>query len=77
MYKLLKFFFLSAIFCFFLLANDTFAQQLVYTPVNPSFGGSPLNGSWLISSAQLQDTNTDPNAASQQTDPLQNFKDQL
>lgn len=28
------------------------AGQLTYVPVNPSFGGNPLNGSYLLSSAQ-------------------------
>ncbi len=30
------------------------ASELVYTPVNPSFGGNPLNGSFLLSKAQAQ-----------------------
>lgn len=30
------------------------ASELVYTPINPSFGGNPLNGQWLLSSAQAQ-----------------------
>ncbi|WP_406857184.1 curli assembly protein CsgF [Alsobacter sp. KACC 23698] len=30
------------------------ASQLVYQPVNPSFGGSPLNGNWLQSEASAQ-----------------------
>ncbi|GAA0224320.1 hypothetical protein GCM10009125_11630 [Castellaniella daejeonensis] len=30
------------------------AGQLVYTPVNPSFGGNPLNGPTLLQSAQAQ-----------------------
>lgn len=30
------------------------AEQLVYTPVNPSFGGNPLNGPTLLQSAQAQ-----------------------
>ncbi|GGP50019.1 curli production assembly protein CsgF [Shewanella algicola] len=31
-----------------------FATELVYTPVNPSFGGSYLNGSYLLSNAAAQ-----------------------
>jgi len=38
------------------------ADELVYQPVNPSFGGSPLNGPWMLNQAQLQDDNEDPNA---------------
>ena len=30
------------------------ASQLTYTPVNPTFGGNPLNGSYLLSTAQGQ-----------------------
>jgi curli production assembly/transport component CsgF len=40
------------------------ATELVYTPVNPSFGGNPLNGSYLLNSATLQDRNKDPDARS-------------
>jgi len=36
------------------------AGQLVYTPVNPSFGGSPFNGDWLLNQGILQDKG--PNA---------------
>ena len=37
-----------------LLSSQVLATQLVYTPINPSFGGSPLNGSYLLSKAQGQ-----------------------
>jgi curli production assembly/transport component CsgF len=37
-----------------LAAGSVFAGNIVYTPVNPAFGGSPLNGSWLMSEAQAQ-----------------------
>ncbi|WP_332719002.1 curli assembly protein CsgF [Pelagibacterium mangrovi] len=30
------------------------ASPLVYKPINPSFGGDPLNGSWLFSQASAQ-----------------------
>lgn len=45
-----------------LLANGAGATELVYTPVNPSFGGSPLNGAWLLGNAQAQDDHKDPDA---------------
>lgn len=38
------------------------AGELVYQPINPSFGGDPFVGSYLLGKAQAQDTNTDPNA---------------
>jgi curli production assembly/transport component CsgF len=36
------------------------ASELVYTPVNPSFGGNPLNGTWLLGNAQAQNDNSSP-----------------
>ena len=36
------------------------ATELVYTPVNPSFGGNPLNGTWLLNNAQAQNDHDDP-----------------
>ncbi|WP_040479662.1 curli assembly protein CsgF [Vreelandella boliviensis] len=38
------------------------AGELIYTPINPSFGGDPFMGSYLLGKAQSQDTNTDPDA---------------
>lgn len=45
-------------FAFALAAYPVFGQDLVYTPVNPSFGGNPLNSSHLqgIASAQRNAT---------------------
>ncbi|HET8598159.1 MAG TPA: curli assembly protein CsgF [Castellaniella sp.] len=37
-----------------LLPASVLAGQLLYTPVNPTFGGNPLNGSYLLQSAQAQ-----------------------
>ena len=34
------------------------ATEIVYTPINPSFGGSPLNGSFLLQKAQSQNAHT-------------------
>lgn len=33
------------------------ATQLTYTPVNPAFGGNPLNGSYLLQNASAQNDN--------------------
>ena len=40
------------------------AGPIVYQPVNPSFGGNPLNGPNLLNSANAQNKLTDPNAQS-------------
>src|SRR5690606_25137375 len=54
---------------------------LVYTPVNPSFGGSPLNGAWLLGSAQAQNDYKDPDALDRSalggTSALERFTNQL
>lgn len=56
------------------------AGQLVYDPVNPSFGGSPLNGSWMLNSAQIQDPHgflvkkSEPTPAK---NPLETFQKQI
>lgn len=42
------------------LATQATATELVYTPVNPSFGGNPLNGTWLLNNAQAQNDHEDP-----------------
>lgn len=41
-----------------LLPATAFATELVYTPVNPSFGGNPLNGNFLLQKAQSQNAYT-------------------
>lgn len=41
-----------------LLPVTTTATELVYTPVNPSFGGNPLNGNFLLQKAQSQNAFT-------------------
>jgi curli production assembly/transport component CsgF len=38
------------------------AGTLVYTPTNPTFGGNPLNGSYLFNSAQAQNQYTQSSA---------------
>lgn len=48
------------------------ATDLVYAPLNPTFGGSPLNASGLLSAAQAQN----PFKAPTNT-PLQNFNNSL
>ncbi|WP_076536133.1 curli assembly protein CsgF [Shewanella sp. UCD-KL21] len=37
-----------------ILSVDCFATQLIYQPVNPAFGGSYLNGSYLLANAAAQ-----------------------
>lgn len=44
------------------VGTQSYSGELIYQPINPSFGGDPFVGSYLLNKAQVQDTNTDPNA---------------
>ncbi|UVL59294.1 curli assembly protein CsgF [Pseudomonas sp. B21-032] len=64
------------------LASATSATELVYTPVNPAFGGNPLNGTWLLNNAQAQNDHEDPaikdrTSAFASTSALERFTSQL
>ena len=39
------------------LSHYALSTELVYTPINPSFGGSASNGGFLLSKAQAQNKN--------------------
>jgi curli production assembly/transport component CsgF len=47
------------------LSASAFATEQVYHPVNPVFGGNPLNGSYLLSQAQAQGLGTKSGANAQ------------
>ena len=47
-----------------LMASGVAASELIYQPVNPNFGGNPLNGSHLLGNAQAQNDYKDPAASS-------------
>ncbi|CAM2900653.1 Curli production assembly/transport component CsgF [Pseudoalteromonas distincta] len=38
----------------------TSATEIIYTPINPSFGGNPLNATMLLSKAQAQNKHKAP-----------------
>lgn len=65
----------------FFVAGKGYAQDLVYQPKNPAFGGNPYNYSWLMSSAQAQNDIKDPSSASKyggyNSDPLSDFSASL
>ena len=64
-----------------LLPMSAQATELVHTPINPVFGGSPLNGAVLLNNAQAENKKKDPdelNAAAQaKNNALQDFNDTL
>jgi curli production assembly/transport component CsgF len=51
-------------------ANQAGATSLVYTPTNPAFGGSPLNGAWLLQQGQAENQHTKSSSSSSATAPL-------
>lgn len=54
------------------------ATELVYTPVNPNFGGNPLNGATLLSAAQAQNKSKDPDSDQKsKQSALEQFNDSL
>lgn len=44
-----------------LVAGSANASQLIYTPVDPSFGGNPLNGTFLMGIANQEAQENAPN----------------
>lgn len=50
----------------FFVSGYCFGQQLVYTPVNPNFGGNTFNYQWLLSSAEAQNQFEDPDVLDRQ-----------
>jgi curli production assembly/transport component CsgF len=45
---------------FFAGSTAASAQQMVYTPINPSFGGNPFNSAHLLGIANAQNNFKDP-----------------
>lgn len=45
-----------------LTGSSALAQDIVYQPVNPSFGGNPFNSAHLLGIANAQNDFKDPNA---------------
>ncbi|AFU98984.1 curli assembly protein CsgF [Simiduia agarivorans] len=43
-----------------LASTGAIGSELIYTPTNPAFGGNPINGNYLLSNAQAQDTYKNP-----------------
>lgn len=51
------------------------SQQLVWRPINPAFGGNPLNSQWLLGAAQAQKPAGEANLYAR--DPLADFQQGL
>lgn len=60
-----------------LTASISFSQQLVYTPINPAFGGDTFNYTWLLNSANSQNSFKDPDQNKNELTDLQRFNQSL
>ncbi len=66
--------YLTLILLFFSFCS--FAQQLVYKPINPAFGGDTFNHQWLLNAANAQNSFTDPSADENRSE-LEQFSENL
>lgn len=62
---------------FILLAYAANAQDLVYKPRNPNFGGDTFNYQWLLSSAEAQNKLKDDSNLPETKTELERFTDNL
>ena len=67
--------------CMLAICTSSMATELVYVPVNPSFGGNPNNGIVLLNSANATNKHKDTSAVSPagitQKTALQSFNETL
>ena len=74
---------LVCVFCllfgvlFLMSGRPANATELIYTPVNPSFGGSPFNWSGLLQSATLQNKFKEERPVRVPKTALERFTEQL
>lgn len=64
-------------FLLFFVVSLSFGQQLVYKPVNPNFGGNTFNYAWLLSSAEAQNSFTDPSEVEDDDSSIDDFSENL
>ncbi|HYW34248.1 MAG TPA: curli assembly protein CsgF [Balneolaceae bacterium] len=77
MKRILSYSFILIIPLFILLPQKGRAQDFVYTPKDPAFGGSYLNYSWLLNSANAQNLYQKSSNFGFNQNPLQNFQQTL
>ncbi|GEC79515.1 curli production assembly/transport component CsgF [Flavobacterium aquatile] len=62
---------------FLFISGFSFAQELVYKPRNPAFGGDTFNYQWLLSSAESQNLYKDKAAAKDERSEIERFTENL
>ena len=68
---------IAAIFLLAFFQVATRAQDFVYQPINPAFGGNPYNYSWLLGQAQAQNIFAEEVAGLEEEDPLAGLQDDI
>jgi len=69
---------ISAILFIAFFQVGALAQDFVYQPINPAFGGNPYNYSWLLGQAQAQNMfQEDDGFVFERDDPLANLQDNI
>jgi curli production assembly/transport component CsgF len=72
LYRIVMLLVLGAVACV-----SAWASELVYTPVNPTFGGSPSNQAGLMSAATAQNDYKAPTTVKTPLTPLEKFTQTL
>lgn len=73
-----KLFLSLTLFALAAISNELQAQDFVYQPKNSAFGGNYLNHSWMLNSANAQNTYEDPSKLNGfKRDPLEEFQQNL
>jgi curli production assembly/transport component CsgF len=67
----------TLITCLFGVCITSNAQDLVYKPINPAFGGDTFNYQWMLNSADSQNKYKEPDTGAADQTALQSFKDNL
>ena len=69
---------ITAIFLLAFTHIAIWAQDFVYQPINPAFGGNPYNYSWMLAQAQAQNDFTEDNTyAYAEEDPLAGLQNDI
>ncbi|SMD36852.1 curli production assembly/transport component CsgF [Reichenbachiella faecimaris] len=63
--------------CLVYCSTQLYAQDFVYKPINPAFGGDTFNYNWLLSSAQEQNQYDEANANDPFGTGIDNFEENL
>ncbi len=68
---------ISVIFLLALFQVTSLAQDFVYQPINPAFGGNPYNYSWLLGQAQTQNTFEEEDPYGEEDNPLAGLQNDI